>query len=231
MDIGENIRAVRERIARSAKSSGRSSEDIKLIAVSKTHPAETVDEAVRNGIGNIGENRIQEASAKFDDVRESTVWHMIGHLQRNKVKTALRIFDVIHSVGSVSLASEIDKRASHAIDILVEINIGEEDAKSGVMPDEAIGLLKEIRTFSNLNCLGLMTIPPMTGDTDRLRKYFRAVRDIREEANRINIFDQPLTELSMGMTNDFETAIEEGSTMVRVGRAIFGERLPYKPKN
>ena len=112
MDIGDNIRVVRERIARAAKSSGRDAEDITLIAVSKTHPAETVDVAIRHGITHIGENRIHEAAAKFDDVKESTVWHMIGHLQRNKVKTALRIFDIIHSVGSVSLASEISKRAS-----------------------------------------------------------------------------------------------------------------------
>ena len=229
MDIGENIRVILERITRAAQRSGRSADNVKLIAVSKTHPAETVDEAIRNGINDIGENRIQEAAAKFDDVRERAVWHMIGHLQRNKVKTALKIFDTIHSVDSVSLAAEIDKRASRTIDFLVEVNIGEEKAKSGVMPDETLGLLKEVGTFAKLKCLGLMTIPPLTDDIERLRSYFRAVRDIQKEANRTNIFDNPLTELSMGMTNDFETAIEEGSTMVRVGRAIFGERIPYDP--
>lgn len=224
MDIGENIRSVLERIGHAAERSGRTANDVRLIAVTKTHPASIVDEAIHNGITDIGENRVQDTASKYDDVRGQAVWHMIGHLQRNKVKTALKYYKVFHSVDSVNLAVEINKRIDSPTDVLVEVNIGEEAAKSGVMPGEALDLLREVRKLPQLRCLGLMTIPPIIGDTDRLRMYFKDVRAIQEEANRLNIFDDPLTELSMGMTDDFETAIEEGSTMIRVGRAIFGER-------
>ncbi|MFC1513398.1 YggS family pyridoxal phosphate-dependent enzyme [candidate division KSB1 bacterium] len=228
MSIAENINIVHDRIKRAAERSGRDPVDVKLIAVTKTHPASTVDEATGSGITDIGENRVQEALKKYDDVKSNPRWHLIGHLQRNKVKHALKIFDIIHSVDSVRLAAEIDKNSPKKIDILVEVNIGEETAKSGADPDECIDLLKEIRNFENLNCIGLMTIPPWEADPEDSRQYFRDVAAIKEEVNRLNIFEKPLTELSMGMTGDFEVAIEEGATMVRVGTAIFGQRQKYK---
>jgi len=225
MSIAENIKTVRERIAQAAQNNSRRADDITLIAVTKTHPAAVVEEAIRSGITDIGENRVQEAVEKYENVKERAVWHLVGHLQRNKVKTALRIFDIIHSVDSIRLAAEIDKRAAAPVDVLVEINIGEEPSKSGILPDATLPFLKELRAFPNLRCRGLMTIPPMIEDTERLRRYFREVARIQSEANRMNIFDYPLTDLSMGMTDDYETAIEEGATMVRIGRALFGERI------
>ena len=224
MGIAENIHAVEERIARAARRCGRRAEDIILIAVTKTHPAEVVDEAIRNGIRHIGENRVQEAADKYENVKEPALWHMVGHLQRNKVKTALRFFEVIHSVDSLRLAAEIDKRSPDGIDILVEVNVGEEETKSGVMPGEALEFLKGLRAFPNLSCKGLMTIPPVQEDSKKTKNFFREVAHIQDEANRINIFEKPLTDLSMGMTDDFEIAIEEGATLIRIGRAIFGER-------
>ena len=227
MSITENIKSVRERIAQAAQNNGRRADDITLIAVTKTHPAAVVEEAIRSGITDIGENRVQEAVEKYESVKERAVWHLVGHLQRNKVKTALRIFDIIHSVDSIRLAAEINKRADAPVDVLVEINIGEEASKSGVLPDTVLPFLKELRVFPNLRCRGLMTIPPMIQDTEKLRHYFREIAQMQAEANRMNIFDYPLTDLSMGMTDDYETAIEEGATMVRIGRALFGERRKY----
>lgn len=227
MSITENIKSVRERIAQAAQNNGRRADDITLIAVTKTHPAAVVEEAIRSGITDIGENRVQEAVEKYENVKERAVWHLVGHLQRNKVKTALRIFDIIHSVDSIRLAAEINKRADAPVDVLVEINIGEETSKSGVLSDAALPFLKELRVFPNLRCRGLMTIPPMIQDTEKLRHYFREIAQMQAEANRMNIFDYPLTDLSMGMTDDYETAIEEGATMVRIGRALFGERRKY----
>ncbi|KPK91404.1 hypothetical protein AMJ80_07385 [bacterium SM23_31] len=224
MSIAENIKTVKKQIAQAAQRNGRKAEDITLIAVTKTHPAAVVDEAIRCGITDIGENRIQEAVEKYENVKKQAVWHLVGHLQRNKVKTALRIFDIIHSIDSLRLAVEINKRAAGTVDVFVEVNIGEEKSKSGIMPGETLSFLKELRVFPNLRCRGLMTIPPMIDDAEKLRHYFRDVAEIQAGANRMNIFDYPLTDLSMGMTDDYQIAIEEGATMVRIGRALFGER-------
>ncbi len=227
--LADNILSVRERVRRSAERSGRTAEDITLIAVTKTHPPETVREAVENGITDIGENRVQEAEKKHSELTELPVrWHFIGHIQRNKVKNVLRFSSILHSVDSVGLAGEIDKRTVQPVDIFVEINIGEEEAKSGIYAEEAIDFLKKIRKFPNLNCLGLMAIPPWMDDPEDARPYFRSMAEIQREVNRMSVFDTPLSELSMGMTDDFETAVEEGATMVRVGRAIFGPRKPRK---
>lgn len=226
MSIAENIMTVRGRIKSAVERCGRNAEDITLIAVTKTHPASTVDEAVRCGIRDIGENRVQEAEKKFGEVKENAVWHFIGHLQRNKVRNVVKFCNVLHSVDSVGLASEINKRREKPIDIFVEVNIGEEAAKSGVFADETIDFLKQIREFPNLRCRGLMTIPPLTSVPKEARPFFAQVAEIQKEANRLALFDDPLTDLSMGMTDDFEVAIEEGATMIRVGRAIFGPRMP-----
>ena len=224
MSIEENILAVRERVAQAAERSGRNPDDIKIIAVTKTHPAAVIDEAISLGIEHIGENRVQEALAKHGDVEQNAVWHMVGHLQRNKVKHALSIFDSIHSVDSIALASEINKRAGRIVDIFAEVNIGGEESKSGIKTGEVIPFLKELRPFENLRCRGLMAVPPIQDSSENARPFFRELADLQSEANRQNIFDQPLHDLSMGMTNDFEIAIEEGATVIRIGRALFGER-------
>jgi len=226
IDIAENIRRVRERIRNAAERSGRSEDDVTLIAVTKTHPSEIIRDAVAAGITDIGENRAQEAEKKFDEVGEIATWHFIGHLQTNKVKNVLRFSHVIHSVDRISLAKEINKRAERPVDIFVEVNIGEEESKAGIAADDTINLLRQIRSLPNLHCRGLMAIPPWLEDPEKVRPYFRAVAGLQREINNAGIFDEPLRELSMGMTDDFETAIEEGATIVRVGRAIFGPRRP-----
>ncbi|MFC1556397.1 YggS family pyridoxal phosphate-dependent enzyme [candidate division KSB1 bacterium] len=226
MSIAENISAVRGRIGRAAEKSGRRAEEITLVAVTKTHPPEIVDEAIRCGLTDIGENRVQEAEQKFPLVKESAVWHFIGHLQRNKVKNVLRFSSIIHSVDSVRLAAEIDRQTDRPVDIFVEVNVGDEESKYGIRPDETPGFLREIRRFGSLNCCGLMAIPPLQEDPEDVRPYFRKLAEIQREVNRQKIFDEPLTDLSMGMTDDFETAIEEGATVVRIGRALFGPRRP-----
>ncbi len=231
MNISDNIRVVRERIANAAVRSGRSPENVTVIAVTKTHPAEIVDKAISLGIEHIGENRVQEALAKHGEVKQRAVWHMVGHLQRNKVKQVLTIFNVIHSVDSVRLAAEIDNRADRTIDVFAEVNIGGEKAKSGVLPDEVIPFLKELGAFTNLRCRGLMAIPPIQAASEDARPYFRELAGIQKDVNRQSIFNYPLRDLSMGMTDDFEIAIEEGATIVRIGRAIFGARKQREPKN
>ncbi len=229
MNLNENIEKVGERIRKAAESSGRKEEDITLIAVTKTHPPDTLDEAIRNGITDVGENRIQEAENKFFDVieRKKAVWHFIGHLQRNKAKKAVKFFDVIHSVDSESLAKELNRLVENKIDIFVEINIGKEEQKSGIMPADTFSFCESITKYEKLNCRGLMVIPPIGNNPEEVRKYFRATADLQNELNKRNIFENTLTDLSMGMTDDFETAIEEGATHVRIGRAIFGPRKEF----
>ena len=224
MSIAENVYKVRERIRQSAQRSGRQETDITLIAVTKTHPPAVVEEVIRCGIGNIGENRVQEAVEKYARVREKAVWHMVGHLQRNKAKTALEIFSVVHSVDSLELADLLNKYTHGVMDIFVEINIGEEAVKSGIKPDETFSFLGGLRQFPNLHCRGLMVIPPFLANLEDVRPYFRTTTELLKEANRLNILEYPLQDLSMGMTDDFEVAIEEGATVVRIGRALFGER-------
>ena len=224
MGIEENFLAVHERVAQAAARSGRNAEDITIVAVTKTHPAAVIDEAISAGIEHIGENRVQEALAKHGDVERQAVWHMVGHLQRNKVKHALSVFDSIHSVESIALATEINKRADRIVDIFTEVNIGEEESKSGIKTGEVIPFLKKLRPFENLRCRGLMAVPPIQDTSEYVRPFFRELAELQNEANRQNVLDHPLHDLSMGMTDDFEIAIEEGATVVRIGRALFGER-------
>lgn len=228
VDIEGNIQAVRERIRRAAAKCGRAVEDITLVAVTKTHPPEIISEAVRCGITDIGENRVQDAVRKHEILGEIARWHFIGHLQRNKVRHVLKFTNIVHSVESLSLAEELQKRTENPIDIFVEVNVGEETSKSGVFTDDVPDFVKEIASFSMLNCKGLMALPPWMDDPEDVRPYFRTLAELQKEINRIGIFDAPLTELSMGMTDDFDVAIEEGATIVRVGRAIFGPRQPLK---
>jgi pyridoxal phosphate enzyme (YggS family) len=210
--IAENLAAVESRIDAACARAGRKRKDVTLVAVSKTFAADRVDEAIAAGVTHIGENRVQEARDKKPQVRSAARWHLIGHLQSNKAKDAVRIFDVIETVDSVELAQKIARASETARDVLLQVNIGDEPQKSGVSTADVQGVVQQIRGVQGINLIGLMAIPPI-GDP---RKPFRRLREIRDQVG--------LEHLSMGMSEDFEIAIEEGSTMVRIGRAIFGAR-------
>ena len=217
-DIRDNLERVRERVARAAQRSGRRPEDVLLIAVSKTFPAERVAAAIAAGVSALGENRVQEAKEKIRQLGHPVPWHLIGSLQTNKVKDAVALFDVIQSVDRLDLARELDRRATKPIDVLLEVNVGEEASKGGFSVADVKPALDAIAELPQLRVRGLMTIPPAVSDPEAARPSFRLLRELRDETG--------LTELSMGMSADFEVAIEEGATMVRVGTAIFGARAP-----
>lgn len=217
VDIAANLAAVRARIAAAAARAGRDPGTVTLIAVSKTKPAAALDAAIAAGASDLGENYVQEAVAKRAAVHGRARWHLIGHLQRNKVARALETFDVIHSVDSAALGEALARHgeaSGRVVRALVEVNVGGEESKRGVAPDELPALLARLRD-PRLAIEGLMTVPP-PGAAEQTRAYFRTLRALRDAAG--------LRELSMGMTDDFEIAIEEGATFVRVGRAIFGDR-------
>ena len=215
MSIRDNFAAVEARISAACARARRDRSSVTLVAVSKTFPAAFIDEAIAAGVTNIGENRVQEARQKKPQVRANARWHLIGHLQSNKAKDAVRIFDVIETVDSLALAEKISKAAQQPVDVLLQVNIGAELQKSGIVPNEIEATTRAVRAMQNLRLRGLMVIPPL-GTPDESRRYFRTLRAMRDGLG--------MQDLSMGMSDDFEVAIEEGSTMVRIGRAIFGER-------
>ncbi|HYA26927.1 MAG TPA: YggS family pyridoxal phosphate-dependent enzyme [Thermodesulfovibrionales bacterium] len=225
----ENISNVFKRVSSAAMRSGRSPEEVKLIAVTKTVEVIRIREAIDAGLRIFGENRVQEFQKKMtgDVLRplsEKVEWHLIGHLQRNKAKFAVRLFDLVHSVDSCELAKELNscaEKIGKVQEALVEVKLSHEQSKHGIMKNELIELLKDVVEMRNLNVRGLMTVPPFAENPEKARPYFRELRVLRDEA-ALKGFSLP--ELSMGMSNDFEVAIEEGATMVRIGRAIFGER-------
>jgi pyridoxal phosphate enzyme (YggS family) len=225
----DNISSVYKRISHAAMRAGRSPEDVKLIAVTKTVSVEKIMAAIDAGLRAFGENRVQEAQKKVlsEELQAASgriEWHLIGHLQRNKVKYAVQLFDLIHSVDSEELAREIDRYAGKigkVQDILVEVKLSGEATKHGILGTRLSELLKTIQGLKYLNLRGLMTIPPFFDDPDKARPFFRELHDLRDGMAAEGI---SLPELSMGMSGDFEVAIEEGATMVRVGTAIFGER-------
>jgi hypothetical protein len=221
----ENVIA---RIRRSAVECGRDPETIRLVAVSKTMAINTVEQAIRAGATILGENFIQESRKKIDALSSFPVsWHFIGHLQTNKAKYAVKLFDLIHSVDSLKLAIELDKRAiniNKIQQVLLQVNISKESSKSGVSVSNAITLLKDISRLENLSVRGLMTMPPFFNDAGKVRPYYIALRDLRDQIREEAIPNISMEELSMGMTGDFEVAIEEGATLVRIGTAIFGKR-------
>jgi pyridoxal phosphate enzyme (YggS family) len=231
MSISENLAEVRERIHQAARSAGRSSEEIALMAVSKTQPAERIRDAYSAGQRLFGENRVQEFLGKIDALRDlhDAEWHMIGHLQSNKAAKTAELFRAVDSVDSLKLAERLDPAAralGRKLDVLVEINVGGEAAKSGVAPDsrELEDLLLGAPRLGALVFRGLMTVPPFTDDPQSARPYFRKLRQLREAIAARRLPSVAMDELSMGMSHDFEVAIEEGSTCVRVGTAIFGTR-------
>jgi len=224
--IAENLKSVREKIEAACLRVGRNPAEITLVAVTKTVSAERINEAIQAGVTHIGENRVQEAREKYSQIKPVT-WHLIGHLQTNKVKHALKIFQWIHSVDSFHLAEKIEREASRLdkmIPVFLEVKTSSEETKYGVPVSETLELVKRISGFDHLQVRGLMTIAPFTDDEKTIRKSFRTLRHLQSEINQTEIKGVKMEHLSMGMSHDFEIAIEEGATMVRVGTAIFGSR-------
>ena len=231
MSITSNIASIHERITAAARRAGRNSEDITLMAVSKTQPPEKIREAYKAGLKIFGENRVQEFSNKIDALRDlhDAEWHMIGHLQTNKAAKTAELFRAVDSVDSLKLAEKLDAAArtlGKKLDVLIEVNVGGEAAKSGVAPHspQLEDMLMAAPRLEALAFLGLMTVPPFTEDPQAARRYFRKLRELRDAIAARNLPALAMNQLSMGMSHDFEVAIEEGSTCVRVGTAIFGER-------
>jgi PLP dependent protein len=219
LEIAANLARVRERLARAAERAGRRPDDVLLIGVSKTVDVERIRAAVAAGVRALGENRVQEAKGKVAELGRPAAWHLIGHLQTNKVKDALELFDVIHSLDRLELAREVERRAAargQTVDALLQVNVATEVSKGGVSPDAVTETLDAIGKLAHVRVRGLMTIPPEAEKPDDARPWFRRLRELAERHG--------LSELSMGMSGDFEVAIEEGATMVRVGTAIFGPR-------
>lgn len=233
MSIAENLKEVQRDINEVCKKCGRNPSEVTLIAVSKTKPVEDLKEAYDAGARDFGENKVQELTAKMPNLPSDIRWHMIGHLQRNKVKYIAGEVELIHSVDSFRLAEEINiqaKRKKIIIPALIEINIGDEESKFGVRPDEAKELCKEISELDSIHIEGLMTVAPAADDPEDVRRYFRKMHELFLDIKSENIDNVEMKILSMGMTNDYKVAIEEGSTMVRVGTGIFGAR-DYSRKN
>ena len=233
MSIAENLKEVQRDINEVCKKCGRDPSEVTLIAVSKTKPLEDLKEAYDAGARDFGENKVQELTAKMPNLPSDIRWHMIGHLQRNKVKYIAGEVELIHSVDSFRLAEEINiqkKRKKIIIPALIEINIGDEESKFGVRPDEAKELCKEISELDSIHIEGLMTVAPAADDPEEVRRYFRKMHELFLDIKSENIDNVEMKILSMGMTNDYKVAIEEGSTMVRVGTGIFGAR-DYSRKN
>lgn len=227
MEIKDRLEQVKARIAKAAAACGRDPGRITLVAVSKTVSADRVAAAVRAGVTDLGENYIQEAREKIQAVAGKAVtWHFIGHLQSNKAKYAVRLFDLIHSVDSTKLADALDKRAAaigKVQKVLIQVNISKESSKSGIAPHDTPALARHVAGLQNLQLCGLMAVPAFFNAPEKVRPYFKALRDLRDTLNE-KYPDLDLRELSMGMTGDFEAAVEEGATMVRIGTAIFGVR-------
>lgn len=225
MDLAENIATVRKRIADACERAGRDPDSVALLAVSKNHPPEMVNEAAKLGLTLFGENKVQEAKAKIPSCPGRLRWHMLGHLQTNKCRDAVELFEMIQSVDGLHLAEEINKRAEQAsktMPILLEVNAGGEASKFGYRPEQLLADLPRINQLGRLEIHGLMTVPPWAPNPEKVRPIFRQLRELKAKCEEV--LGAPLPHLSMGMTGDFEVAIVEGATMVRIGTALFGER-------
>ncbi|MFQ9116349.1 YggS family pyridoxal phosphate-dependent enzyme [uncultured Eubacterium sp.] len=225
--IVENIEHVRENIEKACKKAGRSVDEVTLIAVSKTKPYTDIEEALKSGTLDYGENKVQEMCEKYEILPKNIRWHMIGHLQRNKVKYLVGKTELIHSVDSIRLAEQIEKeyaKKDETANILIEVNMAQEESKFGITSQETEELIRKISTFEHIRIKGLMTIAPYTDNPETNRVYFRQMKKLSVDIRDKNIDNVSMDVLSMGMTGDYQVAIEEGSTMVRVGTGIFGER-------
>jgi len=221
LDIRSNLERVQEAIAAACRRAGRSVDEVLLVAVSKTVEVERVRRSIEAGVAALAENRVQEAKEKIEALGHPVPWHLIGHLQTNKARDAVRLFDCIQSVDRLDLARELDRRAravGRTVDALIEVNVGEEPQKGGARPDGVKSLLDAISGLGAIRILGLMAIPPAVADAEQSRPHFRRLRELRDACG--------LAHLSMGMSADYEVAVEEGATIVRVGTAIFGPRGP-----
>ena len=221
---------VRARIGAAALKSNRKPEEIKLVAVSKTHPAEIISAAIAAGMTDLGENRVQEAEGKIPEVgRHAARWHLIGHLQSNKARRAVELFDVIHSLDSVALTQRLERicveLGRKELPVLIQVDLGREATKSGVNEVEVAQIVEVLKQCEHLRLTGLMTLPPYFETAEQVRPFFRRLRELRDELASRGAFADGRGELSMGMTHDYEIAIEDGATIVRVGTAIFGERV------
>jgi len=226
VNFAENLHSIQQRIAAACARSGRNVNDVRLLAVSKTHPPETIRLAVECGQIHFGENKIQEAKAKIPLCPGKARWQFIGHLQSNKVRDAVELFELIQGVDSLGIAQEISKRAVQAgktMPILLEVNVAGEGSKFGYKPERLLTELNELNALPKIEIHGLMAIPPYTPVAEKARPYFTKLRELKVECEQI--LGAPLPHLSMGMSGDFEVAIEEGATLVRIGTALFGERL------
>lgn len=230
MDLAENVAAIQHRINAACERAGRDRSTVQLMAVSKGHPPEAIRAVAETGLTLFGESKIQEARLKIPQCPGKIHWQMIGHLQSNKAKDAVQLFELIQSVDSLSLAQELNKRAEQAaktLPILLEVNVAGESSKFGYGPESVLAELEQLNALKRLELHGLMTIAPYSQDVERVRPFFRKLRELKERCEQQ--LGAPLPVLSMGMSGDFEVAIEEGSTLVRVGTAIFGERTYAKP--
>ena len=229
-DLAARFADVQARIATAARNCSRDPREVRLIAISKTHPASLIKELVQLGATDLGENRVQEAEEKVPNVgKEGIRWHLVGHLQANKARRALKLFDVIHSLDSIELARRLDRLCVEVdrprLPVLIQVDLGHEETKSGIDESELPQLTETLQQLERLELIGLMTLPPFFEDPEQARPYFRRLRELRDELAGRGVFGgERQGELSMGMTHDFAVAIEEGATMVRVGTAIFGER-------
>jgi pyridoxal phosphate enzyme (YggS family) len=226
--IFDNLRCVLDNIAASAARAGRDPSEVRLVAVTKNVDAARICSLVSAGVGHLGENRVQEAAQKIPQVAGSPTWHLVGHLQRNKARHAVELFSVLQSLDSLELAAELDRRCATrgvSLDALLQVNISGESTKYGVAPDAAAGMLREMPRFEHLRVLGLMTMAPYSEDAEDARVWFRALRHLAGELSTLRLSNVAMDELSMGMSGDYQVAVEEGSTIVRVGTAIFGPRV------
>jgi pyridoxal phosphate enzyme (YggS family) len=227
VDVAANYLSILARINDAAAKCGRKAEEIKLLGASKSQSVGAIRAAIAAGVTLIGENYVQEAKEKKDQIAESAEWHMIGHLQRNKAKAAVELFDVIESLDNLALARELDKEASKRgkkVRVFIEVNLGNEESKSGIAKNQLVSLVEEVASLSNMRVEGLMTVPPFRENLEEVRPFFRGLTDLRERLNELRLPNIDIRELSMGMTHDYTVAIEEGATIVRVGTALFGPR-------
>jgi len=229
MTIAENVAHVRARMEAAAKRAGRDPGKVRLVAVSKTVDLERIRQAIAAGVDSFGENYVQEAQKKIEGLEQRVSWHFIGHLQSNKAKAAARLFDWVHSVDSLKLAEELSragKLQNRVLPVLLQVNLGQEESKSGTQKEEVFRLLERMASLPGISVKGLMTMPPFFENPEDSRPYFRALRILGEDVSKSRIPGVVMEELSMGMSIDFEVAVEEGATLVRVGTAVFGPRPP-----
>lgn len=231
-ELRENIRFIKDNIQKHSEKTNRDIEDVKLVAVTKTVDVDKVLEAIECGVTDVGENKPQELARKYDIIGDKVKWHLIGSLQTNKVKYIIDKVHMIHSLDRESLCEEIQKRAekiNRIIDCLVQVNISKEDSKHGLYEEDVINFIKNVsKKYANIRIKGLMTMAPFTENEDEIREVFRSLKNLSLDIDKLNIYNVDMKYLSMGMSNDYKIAIEEGSNIVRVGTSIFGERNYYK---